>query len=177
MCDALFFNKRAYENHNLFHKNDDVFVENEQERYDKFSQLDLHSSIPKHITLYRQALVTRVDQDFDYRRVQSQTEKFIPKPEIANRGRKRKPEASEAKSTAVRWVINFSRLIPLLIEYQEKLPIIFLFNFVSANHLFHFLKAVFNTTYLTLFLNNFLEIFLRVKNSSAVWDQRFRQFK
>jgi len=82
MCDALFFNKRAYENHNLFHKNDDVFVENERER---------------------QALVTRVDQDFDYRRVQTQTEKFIPKPEIANRGRKRKSEISEAKSTSVRW--------------------------------------------------------------------------
>ena len=33
MCDALFFNKRAYDNHNLFHKDDDIFVENEQQRY------------------------------------------------------------------------------------------------------------------------------------------------
>jgi hypothetical protein len=33
MCDALFFNKRAYENHNLFHKSDDVYIENEQQRY------------------------------------------------------------------------------------------------------------------------------------------------
>lgn len=32
MCDALFFNKRAYENHNLFHKSDDVYIENEQQR-------------------------------------------------------------------------------------------------------------------------------------------------
>lgn len=32
MCDALFFNKRAYENHNLFHKTDDVYIENEQQR-------------------------------------------------------------------------------------------------------------------------------------------------
>jgi len=88
MCDALFFNKRAYENHNLFHKNDDVFVENEQER---------------------QALVTRVDQDFDYRRVQTQTEKFIPKPDIANRGRKRKSEASATKPTSVRWKSSTSK--------------------------------------------------------------------
>lgn len=32
MCDALFFNKRAYNNHNLFHKEDDIYIENEQQR-------------------------------------------------------------------------------------------------------------------------------------------------
>nr|CAH0111845.1 unnamed protein product [Daphnia galeata] len=82
MCDALFFNKRAYENHNLFHKSDDVYIENEQQR---------------------QTLVTRVDQDFDIRRVQTQAEKFIPKPETLNRGRKRKAQSSKQNSSSVRW--------------------------------------------------------------------------
>ncbi|XP_046631739.1 zinc finger and SCAN domain-containing protein 12-like [Daphnia pulicaria] len=82
MCDALFFNKRAYENHNLFHKSDDVYIENEQQR---------------------QTLVTRVDQDFDIRRVQTQAEKFLPKAETLSRGRKRKAQTSKQKSSSVRW--------------------------------------------------------------------------
>ena len=124
MCDALFFNKRAYENHNLFHKNDDVFVENEQERYEFILHNTLKSNLlnqPIHI--FRQALVTRVDQDFDYRRVQTQTEKFIPKPDIANRGRKRKSEASATKPTSVRWVIG--KLI-----YMHILILFFSFSFL-----------------------------------------------
>ena len=53
MCDALFFNKRAYENHNLFHKSDDVYIENEQQRFkfDCFSNdnfLTLECILGKH---------------------------------------------------------------------------------------------------------------------------------
>jgi len=90
MCDALFFNKRAYNNHNLFHKDDDMYVENEQQR---------------------QALVTRVDQDFDIRRVQTQAEKFIPKVESVNHNRKRKCTAATKpnSSSSVRWKSSKSK--------------------------------------------------------------------
>lgn len=54
--------------------------------------------------LPRQTLVTRVDQDFDIRRVQTQAEKFQPKAETLNRGRKRKAQTSKQKSSSVRWV-------------------------------------------------------------------------
>jgi hypothetical protein len=49
-------------------------------------------------------LVTRVDQDFDIRRVQTQAEKFLPKAETLSRGRKRKAQTSKQKSSSVRWV-------------------------------------------------------------------------
>lgn len=55
---------------------------------------------------HRQTIVTRVDQDFDIRRVQTQAEKFLPKTETLNRGRKRKAQTSKQKSSSVRWV-NF----------------------------------------------------------------------
>ncbi len=46
MCDALFFNKRAYENHNLFHKSDDVYIENEQQRYEILHNFHTENSHP-----------------------------------------------------------------------------------------------------------------------------------
>lgn len=50
-------------------------------------------------------MVTRVDQDFDIRRVQTQAEKFLPKAETVPRGRKRKAQqGSKQKSSTVRWV-------------------------------------------------------------------------
>jgi hypothetical protein len=103
MCDALFFNKRAYENHNLFHKSDDVYIENEQQRY-KFHSKIVDTVEFLKIQFYRQTLVTRVDQDFDIRRVQTQAEKFLPKAETLSRGRKRKAQTSKQKSSSVRWV-------------------------------------------------------------------------
>lgn len=54
--------------------------------------------------LHRQTLVTRVDQDFDIRRVQTQAEKFLPKQEPVTRGRKRKAQSNKQKSSSVRWV-------------------------------------------------------------------------
>ena len=61
---------------------------------------------------HRQALVTRVDQDFDIRRVQTQAEKFIPKVESVNHNRKRKSTAATKpnSSSSVRWVCQPSTL-------------------------------------------------------------------
>ncbi|GFG40276.1 hypothetical protein Cfor_12503 [Coptotermes formosanus] len=56
-CDALFYNKRAYDNHNMYHRPDDLYVTSEEQRLQT---------------------VSRVDQDFDIRRVQTAAEKFIP---------------------------------------------------------------------------------------------------
>ncbi|BES96040.1 ZnF_C2H2 [Nesidiocoris tenuis] len=57
-CDALFYTQKAYENHNVYHRPDDLYVASEEQRLQT---------------------VTRVDQDFDIRRVLPPTEKFIPK--------------------------------------------------------------------------------------------------
>lgn len=107
MCDALFFNKKAYENHNLFHKSDDVYIENEQQRYYFIFIWDpiLWLEISLHLLNSRQTLVTRVDQDFDIRRVQTQAEKFLPRVSTLNRSRKRKAQTSKQKSSSVRWVL------------------------------------------------------------------------
>uniref|UniRef100_A0A1B6C6U2 C2H2-type domain-containing protein n=1 Tax=Clastoptera arizonana TaxID=38151 RepID=A0A1B6C6U2_9HEMI len=56
-CDALFYSQKAYNNHNMYHKPDDLYVTSEQQRLQT---------------------VTRVDQDFDIRRVQTGAEKYIP---------------------------------------------------------------------------------------------------
>lgn len=31
-CDALFYSQRAYQNHNMYHKPDDLYVTSEQQR-------------------------------------------------------------------------------------------------------------------------------------------------
>lgn len=31
-CDALFYNKKAYDNHNMYHKPDDLYVASEEQR-------------------------------------------------------------------------------------------------------------------------------------------------
>uniref|UniRef100_A0A1B6F0X3 C2H2-type domain-containing protein n=1 Tax=Cuerna arida TaxID=1464854 RepID=A0A1B6F0X3_9HEMI len=56
-CDALFYSQKAYQNHNMYHKPDDLYVTSEQQRLQT---------------------VTRVDQDFDIRRVQLGAEKYLP---------------------------------------------------------------------------------------------------
>lgn len=56
-CDALFYTKQAYESHASDHKPDDLYVTSEEQRLQT---------------------IARVDQDFDIRRVQLPTEKFIP---------------------------------------------------------------------------------------------------
>lgn len=71
-CDALFYNKRAYDNHNMYHKPDDLYVTSEEQRLQT---------------------VSRVDQDFDIRRVQTAAEKFIP----VYRPRGRPPQQPQKK--------------------------------------------------------------------------------
>nr|CAD7408092.1 unnamed protein product [Timema poppensis] len=56
-CEALFYNKKAYDNHNMYHKPDDLYVTSEEQRLQT---------------------VSRVDQDFDIRRVLTTAEKFLP---------------------------------------------------------------------------------------------------
>ncbi|XP_071444896.1 uncharacterized protein [Hetaerina americana] len=56
-CDALFYSKKAYDNHNMYHRPDDLYVTSEEQRLQT---------------------VSRVDQDFDIRRVQPGPKKFIP---------------------------------------------------------------------------------------------------
>ncbi|RZF36551.1 hypothetical protein LSTR_LSTR010662 [Laodelphax striatellus] len=70
-CDALFFNERAYSNHNLYHRPDDLYILDEAQRLQT---------------------VKRVDQDFDIRRVQSPVDRYIP---IA--GNKRGPKVIRNK--------------------------------------------------------------------------------
>ncbi|GLH12895.1 Uncharacterized protein GBIM_17553 [Gryllus bimaculatus] len=74
-CDALFYRKKAYDNHNMYHKPDDLYVTSEEQRLQT---------------------VTRVDQDFDIRRVQSAAEKFIPifrhRPPTSKKRKKIRPE-------------------------------------------------------------------------------------
>ncbi|KAK6637975.1 hypothetical protein RUM44_008399 [Polyplax serrata] len=56
-CDALFYNQKAYETHNLSHKPHDLYVTSEQQRLQT---------------------VSRVDQDFDIRRVLPLATKYLP---------------------------------------------------------------------------------------------------
>ncbi|XP_046388427.1 uncharacterized protein LOC124157599 isoform X2 [Ischnura elegans] len=71
-CDALFYSKKAYDNHNMYHRPDDLYVTSEEQRLQT---------------------VSRVDQDFDIRRVQPGPEKFIP----INRPRPPRPSPSLSK--------------------------------------------------------------------------------
>ncbi|XP_043510347.1 zinc finger protein 33B-like isoform X2 [Frieseomelitta varia] len=58
VCAALFCSKRAYEVHNSYHQPDDLYVTSEEQRLQT---------------------VTKVDQDFDIRRVEGVADKYVPK--------------------------------------------------------------------------------------------------
>jgi len=58
VCSALFCNKKAYNVHNSYHHPDDLYVTSEQQRMQT---------------------VTKIDQDFDIRRVESTAERYIPR--------------------------------------------------------------------------------------------------
>lgn len=57
-CDGLFYNQKAYNNHNTYHRPGDLYVTSEEQRLQT---------------------VRRVDQDFDIRRVQPIAERYMPK--------------------------------------------------------------------------------------------------
>ncbi|XP_034952540.1 zinc finger protein 354A-like [Chelonus insularis] len=71
MCSALFCNKKAYEVHNSYHQPDDLYVTSEQQRLQT---------------------ITKIDQDFDIRRVKPRAEKYIPKPTVPRLLKRKKPQ-------------------------------------------------------------------------------------
>lgn len=64
VCSALFCNKRAYNIHNFYHHPDDLYVTSEQQRMQT---------------------VTKIDQDFDIRRVEPAAEKYISRSNVFKR--------------------------------------------------------------------------------------------
>lgn len=76
-CDALFYNKKAYDNHNMYHKPDDLYVTSEEQRLQT---------------------VSRVDQDFDIRRVIQPVDKYMAKVR-PSMGSKRRSRDSPTKLT------------------------------------------------------------------------------
>lgn len=73
-CEAIFYNARAYDTHNIHHKADDLYVVSEEQRfilYVIWVWFTIHWFVSIFVSLKnnRQKIVTRVDQDFDIRRV------------------------------------------------------------------------------------------------------------
>ncbi|KAL2734822.1 zinc finger and BTB domain-containing protein 16-A-like [Vespula maculifrons] len=64
VCAALFCSKKAYDVHNSYHQPDDLYVTSEEQRLQT---------------------VTKVDQDFDIRRVEAVANKYVPKTNISKR--------------------------------------------------------------------------------------------
>ncbi|XP_033221224.1 zinc finger protein 845-like [Belonocnema kinseyi] len=81
MCAALFCSKKAYDIHNTYHQPDDLYVTSEEQRLQT---------------------VSKVDQDFDIRRVEPIAEKYLPKLTVT-KGSKRPivkwPKAQKLKKT------------------------------------------------------------------------------
>lgn len=67
VCAALFCSKKAYEVHNNYHQSDDLYVTSEEQRLQT---------------------VTKVDQDFDIRRVEGVADKYVPKTNTSKRSAK-----------------------------------------------------------------------------------------
>ncbi|XP_011695609.1 PREDICTED: zinc finger protein 197-like isoform X2 [Wasmannia auropunctata] len=64
VCAAMFCNKRAYNVHNAYHSPDDLYVTSEEQRMQT---------------------VTKIDQDFDIRRVEPVAEKYVPRSSVFQR--------------------------------------------------------------------------------------------
>jgi len=63
ICSALFCNKKAYDVHNTYHQPGDLYVTSEQQRQ----------------------TMTKVDQDFDFRRVENVANKYVPRSNMYKR--------------------------------------------------------------------------------------------
>lgn len=61
VCSALFYNKKAYNIHNAYHQPDDLYVTSEEQRMQT---------------------VTKIDQDFDIRRVETMADRYIPRSNV-----------------------------------------------------------------------------------------------
>lgn len=64
ICAALFSSKKAYDVHNSYHRPDDLYVTSEEQRLQT---------------------VTKIDQDFDIRRVEAVANKYVTKTNISKR--------------------------------------------------------------------------------------------
>ncbi|EZA50500.1 hypothetical protein DMN91_010063 [Ooceraea biroi] len=74
ICSAMFCNKKAYDNHNVYHQPDDLYVTSEQQRQ----------------------TMTKVDQDFDIRRVENIVDKYVRRPnEFKRMSKQAKPYEME----------------------------------------------------------------------------------
>jgi len=76
--DVLFYNKKAYDNHNMYHKPDDLYVTSEEQRLQT---------------------VSRVDQDFDIRRVIQPVDKYMAKVRPTMSPKRKSRDASAVKPT------------------------------------------------------------------------------
>ncbi|KAK0178486.1 hypothetical protein PV327_007374 [Microctonus hyperodae] len=77
MCAALFCSKKAYDVHNSYHQPDDLYVTSEAQRLQT---------------------ITKIDQDFDIRRVKPRAEKYIPKTVTKRSIKRRKVQSNTEPS-------------------------------------------------------------------------------
>ncbi|KYM76090.1 PREDICTED: zinc finger imprinted 3-like [Atta cephalotes] len=89
VCAALFYNKRAYNIHNTYHHPDDLYVTSEEQRTQ---------------------MVTRIDQDFDVRRVQSMADRYVSRSNVIKRKNRKK---IEAEKTIIKTEIKRERSVSL----------------------------------------------------------------
>lgn len=80
VCSALFCNKKAYNIHNAYHQPDDLYVTSEQQRMQT---------------------VTKIDQDFDIRRVEPAAEKYIPRSNVFKRTIKHRTKVNHSFTSLV----------------------------------------------------------------------------
>ncbi|XP_071645321.1 zinc finger and BTB domain-containing protein 41 isoform X1 [Temnothorax longispinosus] len=92
VCAALFCNKKAYNVHNNYHQPDDLYVTSEQQRMQT---------------------VTKIDQDFDIRRVESTAEKYIPRSNLFKRTIKERTKPDKMPKTEIKIEIKRERSISL----------------------------------------------------------------
>ncbi|XP_055606548.1 zinc finger and BTB domain-containing protein 40-like [Uranotaenia lowii] len=84
-CDSVFYNKKAFDAHNVHHKPEDLYVTSEEHRLN---------------------IVARVDQDYDYRRVPTALDKALGSSESASalakrhRSKVKKPNRTDDSTTA-----------------------------------------------------------------------------
>ncbi|XP_076670389.1 uncharacterized protein LOC143369862 isoform X1 [Andrena cerasifolii] len=81
VCAALFCSKKAYEVHNSYHQPDDLYVTSEEQRLQT---------------------ITKVDQDFDIRRVEGVADKYVPKTNTSKRLAKNCPKAKKVQKVVMK---------------------------------------------------------------------------
>lgn len=92
VCSALFCNKKAYNVHNTYHQPDDLYVTSEQQRMQT---------------------VTKIDQDFDIRRVESAADKYILRSNIFKRSITDRTKPDKIQKTEIKIEIKRERSISL----------------------------------------------------------------